>query len=316
MGFSHLIHKMFGVRSVTGYGGVVTRAENKAMIQRLRIRMTQFCKFDPSDYYGVALIDAQPGTGNNLVDGKGSPPLVVIDHHPLRHMSLKAEYRDIRPSYGATSTIITEYYVAAGLTPSRSIANALLYGIKTDTNSLVRGACKVDFSAFNFLSPLTNPRVLSWIEKPKLSLEYFRDYGKGLSRTSLHKDVAVCDMGNVLSDAIIPELADLLLRIEGVRWSMCFGRSSDLLILSLRSTSRVYEAGSIIRRLVGKRGSAGGHKEMAGGQILLRGLTEGEIEDLSKRLIKRFLKMIKRDAACPAPLVRNTIPKPAAAPAE
>jgi nanoRNase/pAp phosphatase (c-di-AMP/oligoRNAs hydrolase) len=315
LAFSHLIHKMYGVRSVIGYGGMVTRAENKAMIQRLRIKMTQFCKFDPSDYYGMVLIDAQPGTGNNLVDGKGYAPMVIIDHHPLRRMSLKAEYYDIRPNYGATSTIITEYFLAAGLTPTRSIANALLYGIKTDTNSLVRGGCKADFAAFNYLSPLTNPRVLNWIEKPKLSLEYFRDYEKALSRTTLHKDVAICNMGNVLSDAIIPEVADLLLRIDGVRWSMCFGRSGDLLILSMRSTSRVYRAGTIIRSLVGKRGSAGGHKEMAGGQILLKGMTQEEIDELSKRLIKKFLKMIERDSVAPVPMVQSEERKRVAEPA-
>ncbi len=87
----------------------------------------------------------------------------------------------MRPDYGATSTIITEYIVAAGLVPPRSVANALLYGIKTDTNALVRGASKSDFSAFKYLFPLTNPRMISRIEKPPLPLEYFQEYQRGLS---------------------------------------------------------------------------------------------------------------------------------------
>ena len=170
-GFQFLLSKKFGIRSVIGYGGVVTRAENRAMIHRLRIKMTQLSRIDRSRYYGIALIDAQPGTGNSLIDSRATPPLIVIDHHPLRKPSLKAEFHDIRPKYGATSTIITEYLSAAGLVPTRFLANALVYGIKADTNSLLRGASKVDFNAFNYLSPLTNPRVVAQIERPKLSSE-------------------------------------------------------------------------------------------------------------------------------------------------
>ena len=168
-GLQFLLSRKLGIRSVIGYGGVVTRAENRAMIHRLRIKMTQLSRIDRSRYYGIALVDAQPGTGNNLMDFRAAPPLIVIDHHPLRKSSLKAEFHDIRPKYGATSTIITEYLTAAGLVPTRSLANALIYGIKADTNSLVRGASKIDFNAFNYLSPLTNPRVVAQIERPSLS---------------------------------------------------------------------------------------------------------------------------------------------------
>ena len=52
-GFQFLLHKKFGVRSVIGYGGVVTRAENQAMVKRLRIKMTHFSKIDPSKSYGI-----------------------------------------------------------------------------------------------------------------------------------------------------------------------------------------------------------------------------------------------------------------------
>ena len=83
-GFQFLLNKKFGIRTVIGYGGVVTRAENQAMISRLRIKMTHFSKIDPSKYYGIALIDAQPGTTNNLMVSRRESPLIVIDHHPLR----------------------------------------------------------------------------------------------------------------------------------------------------------------------------------------------------------------------------------------
>jgi len=304
-GLSFLFNKKFGVRSVLGYGGVVTRAENRAMIQRLHIKMRQLTRVDPSLYYSIALIDGQPGSGNNLFEGRDQAPMIVIDHHPLRKLTLKAEFHDVRPKYGATSTIVTEYLVAADVKPSRSVANALLYGIKTDTNALVRGACRIDFNAFNYLSPLTNPRVLGWIEKPALSQEYFVEHYRGLSHTILYRDVAVSYLGKIGSGAIIPELAYLLLRMENVCWSLCMGETNNLLILSLRTTTRKYRAGNVLRRLIGRSGSAGGHKDLAGGQIPLSPLTESERHDLPRRLINRFLKIIDRQGATPKMLVER-----------
>jgi nanoRNase/pAp phosphatase (c-di-AMP/oligoRNAs hydrolase) len=302
-GFQYLLNKKFGVRSIIGYGGVVTRAENKAMIQRLRINMVQLLRVKPSDFFAIAAMDAQPGTGNNLLDARKHSAAIVIDHHPLRKSALRAEFHDVRPHYGATSTIITEYIVAAGLVPPRSVANALLYGIKTDTNSLVRGASKSDFCAFRYLFPLTNPRVISKIEKPALSLEYFQDYQRGLTRTIIYRDVAVSWLGSIRSEAIIPELADALLRMEGVKWSLCMGVvDEDLMILSMRSRSRSKDAGKVMRRLVGKSGSSGGHMQMAGGQIALAGMTTDEKEDLQRNVVGRLLKAINRVGARPKPL--------------
>lgn len=307
-GLSFLLSKRFGVRSILGYGGVVTRAENKAMIQRLRIKMNRMLTVEPAKYFGIALVDAQPGTGNNLLTARDPTPLIVIDHHPLRKLSLKAEFHDIRPSYGATSTILTEYLLAAELTPSRVVANGLLYGLKADTNSLVRASSAVDFKAFNYLSPLTNPRVLGWIEKPPLSLEYFDDYCRGLTHAVIYRDVAVSTLGKIRTESIIPELADLLLRIEGVSWSLCMGEIKDLLILSLRSTSRTFMAGTVIRKLVGGAGSAGGHREMAGGQVPLMGMNGQQREEIRRRLVNKFLRLMERQNCARRCLVASDIP--------
>lgn len=308
-GFQFLVLKKFGIRSVIGYGGMVTRSENKAMILRLRIKTTQLSRADVSKYFGVALVDAQPGTGNNLLDSRSEAPLIVIDHHPVRKHSFKAAFHDIRTTYGATSTIITEYLVAVDVPPTRSLANALLYGIKTDTSSLLRATSKADFNAFSYLSPLTNPRVVAGIERPALSAEYFVDYERGLARTTVYRDVAISCLGKINSAAIIPELADLLLRLEGVSWSLCLGEHKNALILSMRSTSRIHRAGAAIRRLVGKAGSAGGHKEMAGGQIPVAGMTESEKKDLTGKLIGKFLKMLDRDGSHPRTLTEQAAPE-------
>lgn len=302
-GFAFLLGKKFGIRSFLCYGGVVTRAENKAMIQRLRIAMTRIKNLKETPTPEIALIDAQPGTGNSLLLSRDGMPLVVIDHHPLRKQTQKTPFHDVRPQYGATSTIIAEYLAAAGLTPSRSVANALMYGLKADTGSLVRGACKADFSAFSYLSPLTNPRVLGWIEKPPLPQSYFGDFHQGLSNTILYRDVAVSQLGSIRSEAIVPELADLILRTENVSWSLCMGHVENVLVMSLRSSSRKHAAGGVLRKLVGKAGSAGGHRDMAGGIIPVPGMTNEEIQELGNTIVEKFLTLINRKKQHPRDLV-------------
>jgi len=303
-GLHFLLKRKFGIRSVLGYGGVITRAENKAMVHRLRIRLRQFSRLRAPAYYGIALVDGQPGTGNTLLAPPVSP-LIVIDHHPLRKLSLKAPFCDVRRGYGATSTIVTEYLVAAGLTPSRLVAAALLYGIKTDTSSLVRGAQEVDFHAFNYLSGMANPRVLGWIEKPKLSAEYFEDYHRGLSRTIVYRDVAVAYLGRIHAESIVPELADQLLRIEGVTWSFCMGAVGDSMVLSMRSSSRKFRAGKVIRRLLAKQGFGGGHRELAGGYVPLNGMDEPEAANLANKFSERFLHLIGRESCHGRALVEH-----------
>ncbi len=304
-GLAFLLGKKFGIRSFLCYGGVVTRAENKAMIHRLRIKMTRITKLNEAPTSDIALIDAQPGTGNSLVLSKDVLPLIVIDHHPLRKLSQKTPFHDVRPHYGSTSTIITEYLMAMGLAPTRSVANALMYGLKADTGSLVRGACKADFSAFSFLAPLTNPRVLGWIEKPPLAQSYFEDYYQGLSSTVLYRDVAISQLGPIRSEAIVPELADLLLRTEHVSWSLCIGQMESVLIMSLRSSSRKQQAGGILRKLVGHSGSAGGHREMAGGIIPVPGMNTEEIQDLEDKIVEKFLVLINRKKQTARKLVHS-----------
>ncbi|MCA1959430.1 MAG: DHH family phosphoesterase [Desulfomonile sp.] len=303
-GFNFLLKRKFGIRSVLGYGGAITRAENKAMVHRLRIHIRRFQRLQPAAYYGIALMDGQPGTGNTLLS-TDVPPLIVIDHHPLRKLSLKSQFCDVRKGYGATSTIVTEYLVAARLTPSRLVAAALLYGIKTDTASLVRGAQEVDFLAFNYLSGIANPRMLGWIEKPKLSEAYFFDYHRGLSRTTIYRDVAVSFLGKIHAESIVPELADQLLRIDGVTWSFCMGAVGDFMVLSMRSSSRKYRAGNVIRQLVGRHGFGGGHRELAGGYVPLNGMGDAEITDLANKFSERLLHLIGKEGCHGRPLVEQ-----------
>ena len=256
-GFSFLLNKKFNVRSVIGYGGVVTRAENKAMINRLRIKTSQLTRLDPSKYFGIAMIDAQPGTGNNLMHGKVERPLIVIDHHPLRKLTMKAYVHDIRPNYGATSTIVTEYIVAAGLIPSRSVANALLYGIKTDTNALGRGASKQDFNAFNFLSPLDQSPCCRLDRETRAFGGLFR----GLPARDRRRERSFtvtwrCRISErYVQRPLFRNWRICCLESRGSAGRCVWVRKENQMFMSVRSTSRNQaRAGSVLRRFSWNRG--------------------------------------------------------------
>src|SRR2546430_12600598 len=115
------------------------------------------------EYDRVAMVDAQPAV---FEEPPGEIDL-VIDHHPTE-APVRARLRDVRPSYGATSTILTEYLRAVDVKVSPRLATALLYGIKADTLALERGATRADMDAFAFLHGLANHGALRRIERPEL----------------------------------------------------------------------------------------------------------------------------------------------------
>ena len=114
---------------IVTFGGV-TRPENVAMLKLLEIDLEVIRASDLSRFERVALLDVQPNVLRSTIDS----PDVVIDHHP-EQKGYSARFRDIRASYGATSTILTEYCLAAEVVIPQRLATALLYGIKATRSS-------------------------------------------------------------------------------------------------------------------------------------------------------------------------------------
>ena len=84
-------------------------------------------------------------------------------------------------------------------------------------------------------------------------------------------------------------MADTLLRLEGMRWSICMGQYQDTLLLSVRTHDRLRDAGFLVRSVVGSDGTAGGHGMFAGGQIVLG---NRDAPHLSRELTQRMLKYL------------------------
>ncbi len=245
--------------------GQVTRAENLAMIQLLDVSVEPVNTETLRAFPRVALLDVQPG-----YFGERLPHVhIVIDHHP-RCGPLDAEFCDVRTSYGATSTILTEYLEAAGADVSQRLATALLYGIKSDTLMLNRETGPADLRAFMALYPLTNYNVLRRIERPELPLAFANFLSRVLPRIRKREELLTLHVGRVDREDVIPQLADFCMQFENTEWVVVSGKTHHSIVLSVRNPGYVRSAGDVVRRLFGNVGRAGGHRSMAKAIVSLR----------------------------------------------
>jgi nanoRNase/pAp phosphatase (c-di-AMP/oligoRNAs hydrolase) len=290
-GLAHLLSEEVGITATAAYGGIIGRAENKAMLKVLDLPVlpVQRVEKEPRDL--VCLVDTQPEVGNYSLAGRKAPQ-IVIDHHPARPSALLAAFHDVGGPAGATSTLVTQYLRAARLVPGPALATALFYGIKSDTRDLGREYDPADVECYNWLFPLIDKPALSRIEHPSVPPRYFAAYHRAYERARLHGKRAACvvDMGEVYVPEIVPEVAERLVSLEGLRWSLATGSYKGELYLSLRLNDRRVNAGKLVREICAPLGgSAGGHGAMAGARIPLKGRSaELLANDLSAAFLRAF----------------------------
>jgi len=252
--------------------GEVKRPENRAMIKALGMDVRTITSDELDEFDGLALIDVQPTVFGENPPARVLSVDVVIDHHPERS-GYDAVIRDIRPSYGATSTILTEYIRAAGLELKARLATALVYGIKSDTQLLGRETSRQDMAAFAFLHALHSPALLRRIERPALPTDGLRALGRALAQTSVEEGIHLLVLGRV-GEEVIPQVADLGLQAEGAEWSIAAGLVGSDLVFSVRNVGYVRAAGDVVRKVVEGLGAGGGHRSMAKGIIPLKTFRE------------------------------------------
>ena len=272
--------------------GTVGRAENRALVSYLGLNLLRMDAVDLSSFDRIALVDTQPGTGNNRLPD-GVVPHIVIDHHPIRGLTRSARFYDVRSRYGSTSTILYEHLESAGIEPSIPLATALLYGIRSDTSDLGREATQADIDAFLALYPRANKRKLGQIGMAVLPRQYFSLLAAGLGNAVTYGKAVASELGDVENPDMIGEVADLLLRNEESTWALCCGYHGGRLLISVRTSEPKADAGRVVKRVVGPRGTGGGHAAMAGGQIVLSDPSEEAAGSEADAVVERFIKALR-----------------------
>jgi nanoRNase/pAp phosphatase (c-di-AMP/oligoRNAs hydrolase) len=286
----HLLVEMLNVESTVAYQGIVGRAENRALLRFLGRPMRRLNDADLAGEALIALVDTQPGAGNNAL-AHGSEVTIVIDHHTWRKPAAEADYLDVRPEVGATSTILTEYLREAGLEPDPALATALFYGIKTDTRGLSRGAGPADTAAYLYLQPLVDTQALAQIEHAQVPASYFKSFDATLHAARVYDGVVVAYIGTMEYPDLTAEMARLLLRLEKSQWIVCMGVHRQILILSVRTQSPTGRAEDLVQAVVGDEGTAGGHGPMAGGQVPLKGREPEQVVHMLRERVLRVLQV-------------------------
>lgn len=117
----------------------------------------------------------------------------------------------------------------------------------------------------------------------------------GMANAYLYGRCIVSKLGCVDNPDMIGEVADLLLRYEGVDWSMCYGFHGRKILLSLRTQDTRRHAGKVAGQIVQGIGTGGGHAAMAGGQIPLRDGVNAEAQQnkIERLILHRFLDSIE-----------------------
>ncbi|MGH7163011.1 MAG: DHH family phosphoesterase [Planctomycetota bacterium] len=274
------------------YGGIVGRAENRAMLRLLKITIVPSHKVDYTGCDLLTLVDTQPGLGHTFLP-EGRVPEVVVDHHPARSKPAEVLYWDVGRPYGATSTIVAEFFLKNRVPLPRVVATALLYGIKSDTHDLSDEATPEDLAAYRDLMTAADTAMMSQIAHARVPRSYYSIFQRAIRNARIYDFACISHLGKVDNPDMVAEMADFLLRCEDLRWTMVTAIYQNTLYLSLRSTDRNAHAGTIARQAVGVMGHAGGHGRMAGGQILLGNAGKRTRHDVVKAVSDLFLDAVR-----------------------
>jgi len=283
-----LVYTHLKKRVAIGYGGISGRAENRAMMDVLHIDAKRMTPSQLDNYKTICLVDTQPRSGNNILHAS-RPAEIVIDHHllPKRNPWL-AEFSDVRPGYGAASTILYEYLVAGGVKIGPRLATALFYGIQSDTQDLGREACPADVRAYRDLFLVADKKMLARIHHAPIPMDYFKTLADSLANCVVAGATVVGYVPSCVNADMISDVADRLMRLEGMRTAVCYGVCGDTIHLSARAADARGNTAQRVKRVVRRLGTGGGHRAMAGGQIPLEGDREKRLALVRERILKAF----------------------------
>src|ERR1700704_1037095 len=267
----------------------VTRPENLRMVNLLDIHVEAITPESLKEYDRVAMVDVQPHYFGGLIDRVD----LVIDHHP-EQPGYTAVFKDIRPDYGSTSTILTEHLRAVDVNISERTATAMLYAIKSDTLFFNRSTNRVDLEAFSYLYPLADAALIRKMEGAEITLERLDYVMKAYKSGTLIEQVFCAFLGPSPREDFIPYVADFFLQLEDVKWTVIAGIVNETLVVSVRNLGYTKNAGEFVRRYFADIGSAGGHRAMAKAVAPMRAFRE-KYGDLPGEMIGPTLQDLVRD---------------------
>ena len=270
-------------------GGAIVRAENCHMVDLLRppIELVDDIQVDPQT--ATILVDCGMEATNHLLTRHGIMPVGIIDHHRNGAKTPDLPFTDIQVNVAASATIVASYLREQKIEPGEKLSTAMLYAMRSETCGYETHYSPLDRSMFLWLTESAEPSLLAEIENAPLTREYFADLLLALQSTFLYDDVAICFLPQAGGAEIVGEVADMLVRCNGVRAVLCAAILKGDLLLSSRTERDCDSAVKMLQKTLSGLGGAGGHLHRAGGKISNVGRTEKAADDLRDELRTRWL---------------------------
>jgi nanoRNase/pAp phosphatase (c-di-AMP/oligoRNAs hydrolase) len=270
----------------------IERADNLALIKIIDLRQQHIRNYKRSEATKWAILDSQPAH-DELFSVHDFD--IIIDHHPVT-APLKAAFIDIRPQYGANSTILCEYLRTAKIKPSPRLATALFYGIKTDTNNFAGNTISEDINAFQYLYEFTNLNIIKKIESSEIAKKNISDFKVALDKLTFINQTAFVHMGKIDNADTLVILADFFMKMAEATWCIVSGVLDEKLVVVYRNAGFRRNAGKLASTMFGDAGSAGGHKSMARAEIPVQdlGLKSKKQAEFEQHMVKR-IKQARQD---------------------
>jgi nanoRNase/pAp phosphatase (c-di-AMP/oligoRNAs hydrolase) len=264
----------------------VIRYQNAEFIREMKIEIEMLDKVDLREFRLIAIVDAQPTFfGEALGEMK---PQIVLDHHPCKS-TWHASLADVRPSYGALSTIMTEYLLAARVKIPKRLYTALLYGIRSDTVNFERNVSLEDIGAYYLTFSRANRELIRRIELNQIPERFLKYFDYACQHKRRYHDRVIVFLGTVESPDACVQVADFFLRVINVFFVIIAGIVKERLIIIFRGDGYRRDCGSIAMKSFGNIGSAGGHRSAARVEIPVETLKTVLENDLTPESVDRFL---------------------------
>lgn len=271
------------------------------MIRYLRIPAKLWQPEKADLYTNFAMVDSQPHHNPAF---QGITFDLIIDHHPLTAGQLpQAPFCDIRPGFGATSTMMTRYLQGLRIKPGPLLSTALLYGIRTDTATFERSGGEDDLRAYQWLIKHADATLLRRI----IRSEYLRAWLPLFSRAfrSLRdcRGGAMVWLNEVDSADLLVAVADFFTRVHGLKWIAVCGVVEKTVVVIFRGDGS-RDIGRLADACFYDVGSAGGHRNLGRAEFPLAAIPAGTkpADFIFQRLHSRKLRPVTASAA---PLAEN-----------
>ena len=306
LGLGRLFERELGTTVTLGHGGIVGRAQNRAMVETLGIRLSPVDHSEPGRFRPHRDGRQPAGDRQQLASAGSSDRRRHRSSPAAAGQRARRLVRHAGRISGRPATIIFEYLRARGAPIDAKLATAFFFALRTETRDLGREATAAERSAYLELVPLVDHNLLYRMTHPKVPRAHFAALDRALRSAEVFGTLVAVNLGTLGYPDLVAEIADLLLSYEGAKMVLCIGEYQHNAYLSLRTEVDNARAGAVMRHIVAHDGAAGGHGTMAGARLQATLATASELEATFREMVRRLAETLGIPAGSGEPLLKGS----------